>query len=171
MGKVYLYRSGLFCFFGDGKKKMKASRQDIYNAVIHRMVQESLTAKHEAFAQEHAQDTTEQLVTYIRACAVRLGHSPHQKEVIGWPMLTERFGTWGNALRVARLPFPRTPNNPAQFALMLDEIEEQKRIYRERKAEKKIRAQKCMAEQARKQKGHPQATRKKRTAAPAAVEE
>ena len=70
---------------------MKASRQDIYNAVIHRMVQESLTAKHEAFAQEHAQDTTEQLVTYIRACAVRLGHSPHQKEVIGWPMLTERF--------------------------------------------------------------------------------
>ena len=125
---------------------MKASRQDIYNAVIHRMVQESLTAKHEAFAQEHAQDTTEQLVTYIRACAVRLGHSPHQKEVIGWPMLTERFGTWGNALRVARLPFPRTPNNPAQFALMLDEIEEQKRIYRERKAEKKIRAQKRMAE-------------------------
>ena len=150
---------------------MKASRQDIYNAVIHRMVQESLTAKHEAFAQEHAQDTTEQLVTYIRACAVRLGHSPHQKEVIGWPMLTERFGTWGNALRVARLPFPRTPNNPAQFALMLDEIEEQKRIYRERKAEKKICAQKRMAEQARKQKEHPQATRKKRTAAPAAVEE
>lgn len=125
---------------------MKASRQDIYNAVIHRMVQESLTAKHEAFAQEHAQDTTEQLVTYIRACAIRLGHSPHQKEVIGWPMLTERFGTWGNALRAARLPFPRTPNNPAQFALMLDEIEEQKRIYRERKAEKKIRAQKRMAE-------------------------
>ena len=171
MGKVYLYRSGLFLFSGDGKKKMKASRQDIYNAVIHRMVQESLTAKHEAFAQEHAQDTTEQLVTYIRACAVRLGHSPHQKEVIGWPMLTERFGTWGNALRVARLPFPRTPNNPAQFALMLDEIEEQKRIYRERKAEKKIRAQKRMAEQARKQKEHPQATRKKRTAAPAAAEE
>jgi hypothetical protein len=150
---------------------MKASRQHIYNAVIHRMVQESLAAKHEAFAQEHAQDTTEQLVTYIRACAVRLGHSPHQKEVIGWPMLTERFGTWGNALRVARLPFPRTPNNPAQFALMLDEIEEQKRIYRERKAEKKIRAHKRMAEQARKQKEHPQATRKKRTAAPAAVEE
>ena len=150
---------------------MKASRQDIYNAVIHRMVQESLTAKHAAFAQEHAQDTTEQLVTYIRACAVSLGHSPHQKEVIGWPMLTERFGTWGNALRVARLPFPRTPNNPAQFALMLDEIEEQKRIYRERKAEKKIRAQKRMAEHARKQKEHPQATRKKRTAAPAAVEE
>lgn len=134
---------------------MKASRQDIYNAVIHRMVQESLAAKHEAFAQEHAQDTTEQLVTYIRACAIRLGHSPHQMEVIGWPMLTERFGTWGNALRAARLPFPRTPNNPAQFALMLDEIEEQKRIYRERKAEKKIRAQKRMAEQARKQKEHP----------------
>ena len=150
---------------------MKASRQDIYNAVIHRMVQESLTAKHEAFAQEHAQDTTEQLVTYIRACAVSLGHSPHQKEVIGWPMLTERFGTWGNALRVARLPFPRTPNNPAQFALMLDEIEEQKRIYRERKAEKKIRAQKRMAdmaEQARKQKEHPQIPKKKM---PAAVEE
>ena len=149
---------------------MKASRQDIYNAVIRRMVQDSLAAKHEAFAREHAQDTADRLVNYIRACAVRLGHSPHQKEVIGWPILTERFGTWENALRAAKLPLPRTPNNPSQFLLMLDEVEEQKRIYRERKTERKLRAQKRAAEQARKRQKYSQTAEEKRTL-PAAVEE
>ena len=116
---------------------MKASRQDIYNAVIHRMVQESLNAKHEAFALAHADDTEQELTFYIRSCAYRLGHSPHQKEIIGWPMLTERFGTWGNALRVARLPLLWTPNTPSQFAIIQDEIKTQKRIYRKKKAQKK----------------------------------
>lgn len=127
---------------------MKASRQNIYNSVINRMVQEALAAKNEAFAQAHIGDTTEQLAAYIRACAIKLGHSPHQKEVIGWPMLTERFGTWENALDAAGLSLPKTPNNPSQFAIVLEETEEQKRIYRERKAEKKQRAQARAAEQA-----------------------
>lgn len=129
---------------------MKPSRQDIYNSVINRMVRESLEAKHNAFAQEHAQDTDQQLIVYIRNCARQLGHAPHQKEIIGWPMITTRFGTWGDALRAAKLPFPRTPNKPSQFAIMLDEIEEQKRIYRERKIQKKLRAQQRQAQQAKK---------------------
>ncbi len=134
---------------------MKPSRQDIYNSVINRMVRESLEAKHNAFAQEHAQDTDQQLIAYIRGCALKLGHAPHQKEIIGWPMITDRFGTWGDALRAAKLPFPRTQNTPSQFAIMLDEIVEQKRIYREKKIQKKLQAQKRLAEQERKKKENP----------------
>lgn len=129
---------------------MKPSRQDIYNAVINRMVRESLEAKNHAFAQEHAQDTDQQLISYIRNCARQLGHAPHQKEIIGWPMITARFGTWGDALRASELQFPRTPNTPSQFAIMLNEIEEQKRIYRERKTQKKLRARQRQAQQAKK---------------------
>jgi hypothetical protein len=140
---------------------MKTSRQDIYNAVINRMVRESLEAKHNAFAKSHAQDTDQQLIAYIRTCARQLGHAPHQKEIIGWPMITDRFGTWGDALRAAKLQFPSTPNTPAQFAIMRIEVEEQKRIYRERKNQKKVNAQQRLAEQARRKREHPSAPKKK----------
>lgn len=149
---------------------MKAPRQDIYNAVIQRMVRESLEAKHDAFAQEHARDTDQQLVAYLRGCAQRLGHTPHQKEIIGWPMITTRFGTWGDALRAAKLQPPRTPNTPSQFAITVDEVEVQKRIYRERKSQKKLQAKQRLAEQERRKKENPPVPKKKRTPLPAAEE-
>jgi len=141
---------------------MKPSRQDICNSVINRMVRESLDAKHDAFAQEHAQDTDRQLIAYIRACAHKLGHAPHQKEIIGWPMITDRFGTWGDALKAAKLPFPGTPNTPSQFAIVLEEIEAQKRIYREKKAQKKLQSRQRQAEQERRRKELPPVPKKKR---------
>lgn len=149
---------------------MKPPRQDIYNAVIQRMVRESLEAKHNAFAQEHAQDTDQQLIAYIRSCARQLGHAPHQKEIIGWPMITARFGTWGNALYAAKLQFPRTPNTPSQFAIMVNEVEEQKRIYRERKSQKKLQAKQRLAEQERRKKENSPVLKKKRENGPAAEE-
>lgn len=145
---------------------MKAPRQDIYNAVIHRMVLEALEAKHDAFALEHGQDTDEQLIAYIRSCAHQLGHPPHQKEIIGWPMLTARFGTWGDALRAAKLPLPRTPNTPSQFAITLEETDIQKGIYREKKRQKKLQAQQRMAAQARRKKEHASVSKKKRETVP-----
>ena len=131
---------------------MKAPRQDIYNAVIRRMVSEALTARHADFALKHGKDSEEALAAYIRQCAHKLGHVPHQKEVIGWPMLTERFGTWEKALGAAHLPLPRTPGKPEQFAVVVEETRRQKQIYRERKNEKKLRAQQRAAEQARRKK-------------------
>lgn len=140
---------------------MKPSRQDIYNAMINRMVRESLEAKNNAFALEHAQDTDQELIAYIRSCARQLGHVPHPKEVVGWPMIIERFGSWGDALSAAALPFPRTPNTPAQFMLVIDEIEEQKRIYRKRKSQKKLLTRQRQVECERKKK-ETAATQKKK---------
>ena len=134
---------------------MKPSRQNIYNSTINRMVREALEAKHNAFAEAHGQDTDLQLIAYIRGCALQLGHTPHQKEVIGWPFLTERFGTWGDALKAAKLPFPRTPNTPSQFAIMLEEMDAQKRLYREKKAQKKLQSRQRLAEQERRRKERP----------------
>ena len=67
-------------------------------------------------------------------------------------MITDRFGTWDDALRAAKLPLPSTPNSPSQFTVVLHELEEQKRIYRERKNQKKLQAQKRLAEQERRKK-------------------
>ena len=151
-------------------EEMKPSRQDIYSSVINRMVREALETKHNAFAIEHAQDTDLQLIAYIKNCTRDLGHTPHQKEIIGWPLITARFGTWGDALRMAKLSFPHTPNTPSQFAVMLNEVEEQKRIYREKKRQKKIQAQKRLAEQERRKRENPYILKKKRTAVCAAEE-
>ena len=48
-----------------------------------RINNKSLSAKHDAFAQEHGQDTDQQLIAYITSCARQLGYAPHQKEIIG----------------------------------------------------------------------------------------
>lgn len=131
---------------------MKTARHDIYNAVIRRMVQEALTEKHEAFAQIHEQDTDAQLLSYIRSCAKDLGHSPHQMEVIGWPLLLARFGTWHDVLHRAGLGLPQTPNASSSFRIIQEEVAVQKRIYRKKKEQKRHQAEQRLVRQEQKRK-------------------
>ncbi|MBQ8796952.1 MAG: hypothetical protein IJZ56_02020 [Oscillospiraceae bacterium] len=116
---------------------MHPDRKHIYEAVIKRMVTESLAEKEKQFAVEHAEDTDGQLIAYLRKCTMELQHSPHPKEIVGWQYILERFGTWEGALRRARIPRPYTPNTPSKFQLVVDEIALQQEIYRKKKAEKK----------------------------------
>lgn len=129
---------------------MKAGRNDIYEAVIRRMVQESIAAKNQAFAEEHEADSDEQLFAYLRACAARLGHSPHPKEIIGGQMIEARFGSWQTALRQAGLRQPWTANKPSKFTLMIEEDQFQRQLYREKKAQKKQLAEQRKRQQAEK---------------------
>ena len=135
---------------------MRPSRQNMYQAVINRMVHEALTQKHEAFVQEHQYDTDDQLLQYLRECARQLGHSPHQKEIIGWPLFIARFGNWHDALRQAHLQIPRTANTPSKFKIVVEEENRQKLLYRERKAQKKRIAQQRIAQQEQKKREHVQ---------------
>lgn len=128
------------------------SRNDIYEAVIRRMVTEALQAQEDRFVLEHGNDTDEQLACYLRECALQLGHSPWPREIVGGDMICKRFGSWDCALRKAELPDPITANKPSQFLRYRNEIEQQKLIYRQKKAMKKARAQQRMKEQRAKQK-------------------
>ena len=119
---------------------MKPDRNAIYNAVISRMARESLDQKEESFVQAHVQDSDAELLEYLRKCAAELGHSPWPKEIVGWTYLTERFRDWNEMLRIADLPIPNTPNKPSSFLLVMQETEQQKLIYRQRKAEKRAKA-------------------------------
>lgn len=129
-------------------------RQNIYEATIRRMVFEALEAQEQAFRKEHALDTNEQLLVYLRSCASRLQHSPWPGEIVGGSYIEERFGTWVRALALAKLPAARTPNQQKTFLRYQEEVERQKEIYRQRKAEKKVLAQKRLADQAAKKKEH-----------------
>ena len=127
-------------------------RQNIYEATIRRMVQEALEQQEADFRQQHAEDSDEQLIAYLRAWAIRKQHTPWPGEIVGGTFIEERFGSWNRVLALARLPVPRTVNQSASFARIKEETERQKELYRRKKAEKKQLAQKRLAQQAAKRK-------------------
>ena len=127
-------------------------RQNIYEATIRRMVQEALEQQEADFRQQHAEDSDEQLIAYLRAWAIRKQHTPWPGEIVGGTFIEERFGSWNRVLALARLPVPRTANQSASFARIKEETEHQKELYRRKKAEKKQLAQKRLAQQAAKRK-------------------
>ena len=114
-------------------------RNNIDEAVIRRMVTEALEAQEQEFFQTRGADSDGQLVAYLRACAVALGHTPWPREIIGGRTLLERFGTWEAALEKAKLPKPQAPDKLTQFARYQAEVERQREAYREKKAAKKFR--------------------------------
>ena len=127
------------------------SRNDIYEAVIRKMVTQALEEQEDDFEQSHAEDTEESLIGYLQDCAKALGYSPRYKEVIGWRLLEQRFGGWNAALQQAELvPGVRCP--VTKLPRIIEETEKQKEIYRQRKAEKKRRNKQRMEAQERKKK-------------------
>ena len=126
-------------------------RQNIYEAVIRKMVTEALEQQEQAFRQQHEKDTDEELLSYLRSWAVRMHHTPWPGEILGGQFLLERFGSWPRALALARLPMPGTPNQSKSFQRVIAETEKQKEAYRERKARKKaLAAQRRSQQNARK---------------------
>ena len=115
-------------------------RQNIYAAVIRKMVREALAAQEADFRQRHAADTDRQLLHYLRAQALRLGHSPQPGEITGGGYIQERFGTWRRALTLAQLPVPKTAAPSSTFARVREETDRQKALYRQRKAQKNAQA-------------------------------
>ena len=127
------------------------SRNDIYEAVIRKMVTQALEEQEDFFECVHGQDTDEALILYLQDSARELGYSPRYKEVIGWRLLEQRFGSWNEALQkaglisAARCPVTKLPR-------ILEETEKQKELYRQKKAEKKLKNKQRMEAQARKRK-------------------
>lgn len=118
----------------------KPTRNEIYEAVIRRMVQQALDEQEQNFTKDHISDSDEQLLTYIREQAEILHYTPRYKEIIGWKLITERFGSWGSAIESAglhirfRCPVDKLPR-------IQQEVEKQKELYRQKKAEKKLLSQ------------------------------
>ena len=127
------------------------SRNDIYEAVIRKMVNQALEEQEERFEEIHGKDTDEALILYLQDRAKELGYSPRYKEIIGWRLLEQRFGSWNEALQKAGLiPAPRCP--VTKLPRIVEEIEKQKELYRQKKAEKKLKNKQRMEAQARKRK-------------------
>ena len=77
---------------------------------------EALLERDKPWAAEHANDSDEQLLDYLRRCAAELGHTPMRREVPGGTYISERFGNWAVALTVAGLYLPKN-KRPKETAI------------------------------------------------------
>ncbi|MBR6657514.1 MAG: hypothetical protein IKL18_05010 [Oscillospiraceae bacterium] len=127
-----------------------SGRNNIYEAIIKKMVTKALEEQEMEFEETHKEDSDEQLLEYLKESAVKLHHVPWQREIVGGSYIEKRFGTYKAALRKAELPNPKHADNIENFSRIQKEIEIQKAAYRKNKAEKKERAAKRRAAQAAK---------------------
>lgn len=115
----------------------RPTRNEIYESVIRKMVVQALDEQEMNFSRDHAFDSEEQLLSYIREQAEILHYAPRFKEIIGWKLITERFGSWGNAIEKAGLHITSSCT-VEKLPRIQEEIQKQKELYRQKKAEKKL---------------------------------
>ena len=127
------------------------TRDEIYRAVIRRMVAQAWEEQEVTFEREHGEDSNQQLIQWLHHQAEALGRSPKYKEIVGWRLIEQRFGSWNAALEAAGLSsagkYPVT-----KLPRYMEEELRQKELYRRKKAEKKLRSQQRLQEQQRKKK-------------------
>lgn len=82
-------------------------RNDWYEKKLDQRVRTSLLKKDDRFAQEHKNDTNDQLLAYLCDFAKELGHTPNVCEIIGGKFIENRFGDWNRAVLLAGLSWPR----------------------------------------------------------------
>ena len=126
-------------------------KNEIYDAVIRRMVTEALERQEAGFAREHETDSDDALLEYLCRRAGELGHSPRYKEVVGWKLIGQRFGSWNEALRAAGLTTPAACP-VTKLPRIIQETENQKTLYRQKKQEKRQRNLKRMGRSEEKRK-------------------
>ena len=116
------------------------SREEIYRAVIKKMITKALEEQECFFEQNHGDDTDQELLELLRQQAEVLGYSPKYKEIPGWRLYEQRFGSWNRALALANLA-PCGKCVLTKLPRYVEEEKRQKELYRQRKTEKKLLAE------------------------------
>ena len=111
-----------------------SGRNNIYDATIKRMVNEAIQTQEQEFAANRNSASDEQLLAYLCFCASVLNHTPWPREIVGGSLIEERFGTWENALKKAKLSVPTTSDKISSFVRYQEEVERQKILYRQKKS-------------------------------------
>ena len=110
----------------------KVNYQNRGARVLQRIAEErtiaALRDKNTLCAKEHAKVTDEELIKYLRQCALSLGHSPNMDEVIGGRFIAYRFDGWTKAISAARLPLPQTSPELRRRKIYKDELKRQMKL-------------------------------------------
>jgi len=97
--------------------------------MCHQRALEVLRQQENEFAEQHQNDSDEELLAYIREFAQRLKYTPNMCEIIGGEYISGRFNGWNKAVRLAGLPEPRSnPPKPFNRLIYLDELKRQRQL-------------------------------------------
>jgi len=127
------------------------TRNEIYESVIRKKVMQALDEQELQFTRDHAFDSDEQLLDYIREHARVFHYAPRYKEIIGWKLICERFGSWGAAIEKAGLHLSSSCS-VEKLPRIQEEVRKQKELYRQKKAEKKLLSERRRIQQEARQK-------------------
>ena len=115
-------------------------RNDWYEKKLDQRVRTSLLKKDDRFAQEHKNDTNDQLLAYLRDFAKELGHTPNVCEIIGGKFIEKRFGDWNRAVLLAGLSWPRkAPPMQSRLIYKQEKVRQSRLFTQERSGSKKER--------------------------------
>lgn len=108
------------------------------------------------FSKEHASDSNEKLLEYVRDAALRYGHTPNPLELIGGSLIAARFHGWQNVIATIGLKQPRVQPEFKHCELYKTEYKSQARLFRlehkdAKEQRKKARQEKSIAAHAEQQ--------------------
>jgi hypothetical protein len=130
--------------FLEEKRVVRESRQlerAVTRAAAEKDEQRSVLIDQE-FAERHAEDTDEQLLEYLRQCALELGHPPTTREIIGGSYISERFVAWRIALWRAELPMAKGMQPPTESEKRAYMVGSLRQVLEAKKRREQVRRQK-----------------------------
>ena len=101
-----------------------------YDTTIDKRTREALRSRIAEFELEHENDSDTELLILIRARANELGYVPYAVDCLAGHMIVQRFGSWINALRLAKLPKPRGSMRIRDSRLYQEEYRRQQKLHR-----------------------------------------
>lgn len=132
------------------KKKPYLDAREFVNRQIEQRTNAALKQKNARFAIEHAHDTEEQLLSYLRSCAQELGRTPDANEIIGGAYIAHRFGgSYMGAVFAAGLSKPESVATGNARRIYQRELKVQARLYKREKAELQVQRRAEREERAR----------------------
>ena len=108
-----------------------------FENIVRKRTHTALNEKENAFVEAHAEDSNEELLEYLKKCAVKIGHTPNESELIGGKLITQRFGAWTRATDAAGLPRPRQAPHSEHRMIFKEEMKHQRELMRKAKEEKR----------------------------------
>lgn len=112
-----------------------------HNEIIKIRVNKALEKKEAQFAEEHKNDTDQQLLFYLHQQALLIHHTPRKREITGWRYISERFGGWDRAIIKSGLKPSEAVVPISECSMIKEETALQERLLKDHKTKKKLKAE------------------------------
>ncbi len=120
-------------------ERERQGRGAAFENILRRRTEQALAQKQAEFAKDHSLDSDEALISYVRSCADKLGHTPNAGEIIGGDMILCRFGSWEEVICRCALGKPGPMPELSHCRIYREEKKRQLELWQAEKRQKEAR--------------------------------